>query len=391
MLLETLSLKESKQFIQGLTLLSDKELVKGKTIIFFDEIQEFKEIATKLKFLVQEGSFKYILSGSLLGVELRNIKSAPVGSLTTIEMFPMDFYEYIKALNIKDNTLTFLKDCCMKYTLIPSFMHEKMLDAFRSYLLVGGMPEAVYSFITEGDYNKVSKIHNKIIEQYKLDFTKYEEQQKLKLLKIYELIPSELSSKNKRFIFKNIDENFKFERYENSFNWHIHAGVAIPVYNITEPRLPLKMNEKSALFKFFLSDVGLLSTLYGKATQLAILNDNKSLNCGAIYENFVAQELRSHGFEIYYFNNHKQGEIDFVIEFKGKVLPIEVKSGKDYQRHSALDNVLKNHDYNVENVIVLSNSNISINEKIIYLPIYCSMFIQDDTVVNLNKIDLSSL
>ncbi|MBQ9124207.1 MAG: ATP-binding protein [Acholeplasmatales bacterium] len=389
--LEAVTNNNSQAFIERLSIATSHKLVKGKTIIFFDEIQEYKEIVTKIKFLVDDGSFKYVFSGSLLGVELTGLKSAPVGYLNTIEMFPLDFEEYSIALNIKKETLERLYKAFEEKRTVDDFVHEKMLEAFRSYLLVGGMPEAVNSYVNDHDYNEIYKIHLNIIEQYKLDFTKYEKEKRLKLKSIYNLIPSELADKNKRYIFKDIDPNIKFDRYENSFNWLIDAGVAIPVYNATEPRLPLEINKKSNLFKLFLSDIGLLTSLYGKATQMAIMNQDLSLNCGAIYENVVAQELNSHGYDGYYFNSHKQGELDFVIEYKNHIVPIEVKSGKDYRKHSALDNVVNNKDYGVKEAFVFSNANISVDDKIIYYPIYMIMFVNEEMIEipKLKKIDLS--
>ncbi len=382
-----------QSFLVRLTAATNHNLIKGKTIIFFDEIQECKDIVTKIKFLVEDGSYKYVLSGSLLGVELSGLKSAPVGYMNTIKMFPMDFEEYLVALKIKQETINLLRNSFENLTCVDDFIHKRLLEAFKSYLIVGGMPEAVQSYIDDGDYNKVLNIHLNIIEQYKIDFTKYEKEQRLKLIKTYEMIPAELADKNKRYIFSDLDPNIKFDRYENSFNWLIDSGVALPIYNITEPRLPIEINKKSSLFKLFMSDVGLLSSLYGKTTQITILNNDNSLNCGAIYENVVAQELYAHGFKGYYFNSHKQGELDFVIEYKDWVCPIEVKSGKDYTKHSALDNVIANKDYNVKKAFVLSNSNVSTDGKIIYLPIYMLMFI-DNNSLKLPKskaIDLSDL
>lgn len=392
-LLESVSNGDCKTFLERLTIATTHDLKKGKTIIFFDEIQEYKEIVTKIKFLVEEGSFKYVFSGSLLGVELTGLKSAPVGYLNTIEMFPLDFEEYIVALNIKRETINKLKKSFDEKTKVDEFVHGRMIEAFKSYLLVGGMPEAVVSYVNDTDYNKVYNIHLSIIEQYKLDFTKYEKEKRLKLKKIYDLIPAELADKNKRYIFKDIDPNIKYDRYENSFNWLIDAGVALPVYNVTEPRLPLLINSKSNLFKLFLSDIGMLTSLYGKTTQMAIMNDDISLNCGAIYENVVAQELNSHGFKTYYFNSHKQGELDFVVEYKDFVCPIEVKSGKDYTKHSALNNVLNNKDYGIKNAFVFSNFNVEVNGNIIYYPIYFIMFLEEQSfqLPKINKIDLSDL
>ena len=392
-ILDSIDSMDSKTLLERLTLITTHNFIKGKTIIFFDEIQECKEIVTKIKFLVQEGSYKYILSGSLLGVELKGIRSAPVGYLKTIKMYPLDFYEFAKALNIKDSMLKVLEESFLNERQVDEFIHRKMIEIFKTYLLVGGMPEAITSYIEQRNYNKIIEIHEKIIEQYKEDFTKYEKDKKLTLIKTYELIPSELADKNKRYVISNINDNAKYNRYENSFNWLIDSGTTIPTYNVSEPRLPIELNKKSNLFKLFLSDIGLLTSLYGKTTQRALISNDSSLNAGAIYENIVAQELNSHGYKCYYFNSHKQGEVDFIIEYKDKVLPIEVKSGKDYTTHSALNNILNNKGYGIEKAFVLSNNNVTKKNNIIYYPIYMLMFLDKDKeeTIELKKIDLSDL
>lgn len=392
-ILESVSSKNINVFLERLTIVTSHNLIKGKTIIFFDEIQEYKEIVTKIKFMVQEGSYRYILSGSLLGVELTGLKSAPVGYLRTIQMYPLDFMEFTKALRIKDETINRLKKCFNDVIPVDSFVHERMIEAFKTYLLVGGMPEAVKIYVNESNYNSIYNVHQKIIEQYKADFTKYEKEKKLTLIKTYDLISSEIADKNKRFIFSDMGKDVKFNRYENSFNWLIDSGVAIPVYNITEPRLPIEINKKSNIFKLFLSDVGLLTSIYGKTTQLAILNNDLTLNASAIYENAVAQELNTHGFKTYYFNSHKQGELDFIIEYKDFVLPVEVKSGKDYTKHSALNNVLRNKDYGIKKAFVFSNNNITMNNNIVYYPMYMLMFLDNNFIETpkIKRIDLSDL
>ena len=388
-----LSSLNAKIFVERLSLITNHKLIKGKTVIFLDEIQECKEIVTFIKFLVQDGSFKYILSGSLLGVELNNIKSAPVGYLKTLKMFPLDLEEFYISLGISENIIERIKNSFDNNTEVDDFIHKKLIEAFNLYLVIGGMPEAVSNYIQNHDFNSISTIHLNIIEQYKKDFSKYEKENKYKLLKTYDLIPSELSKQNKRYNFTNLDSNLKYDRYENSFNWLIDSGVTIPVFNITQPKLPLLINKKSNLFKLFLSDVGLLTSLYGKSTQLTILGENKSLNAGAIYENFVAQELNSHGFKCYYYNSKKYGELDFVIEYKDTSLPIEVKSGKDYVKHSAINNVLKEKSYQINKCIVLSSFNVKKVDSIYYYPIYMLMFIDNKYIETpkLNKIDLSTL
>ena len=368
----------AKTFINRISLVAGQDLVPGKTIIFFDEIQERKDIATKIKFLVEEGSFRYILSGSLLGVELRGLHSAPVGYLETVTMYPMDIEEFFIALGIKRSVVSELKTSYEKLVPVNAFVHKKLMEAFKSYLIIGGMPEAVSEYTVSHDYNRVFAVQNAILPQYKNDFTKYEDlDKKLKLVKTYELIPAELNEKNKRYTFSHLDANLKLDRYIDSFEWLIHAGVALPVYNTTEPKTPLKANEKSNLFKLFMSDVGLLSASYGKAAIIKMLSGNDTINYGAIYENIAAQELAAHGYDLYYFNSKKQGEVDFVIEHDNTCLPLEIKSGKDYKIHSALNNILTNDNYNIERAIVFCNDNVSVDDKVLYLPIYMLMFLDN--------------
>lgn len=376
--------------IAGLSLFTKETFIKGKTFIFFDEIQEFKELATKIKFWVDEGSFRYILSGSLLGVELRNIKSAPVGYLKTLTMYPLDFEEFLQLYNFTDELKSSLYESFENFTPVNDAVHERMMKIFNMYLIVGGMPAAVDIFKRTRNLESVMEEHESIVLQYKKDFTRYESEAKRQYLtKIYDLIPSELNSSNKRFNFGDIKKGLRFERSEDSFIWLTSAGVAIPVYNVTEPAIPLQLNEKSSLFKLFLSDVGMLTTLYGKAAKIALLSDSQDINNGALYENVVAQELKAHGFKLYYYNSKRYGELDFVIEYNGRMLPIEVKIGKNYKRHSALNNVIDISNYKIENSFVLSNYNIEKCGSTIYYPIYMLMFISDD--IKLPDVDINAL
>ena len=387
--------KNISLFIDQLSIISNKPFDNEETIIFIDEVQECKEILTAIKFLVEDNSFRYILSGSLLGVELVNLRSAPVGYLRTIEMFPLDFEEFLIANGLNIKFIEQLKECYCNKTAVNELLHDKLIDALYKYLIIGGMPRAVQTYLDTNDFIKVSMVHEEIIKEYLVDFTKYEENKKAKLqLKAtYNLIPSELNEPNKRYVCNHLDKNYKYDRYENSFNWLIDAEVALPVYNTTELKIPLEINKKRNLFKLFLSDVGMLTTMYGRNTILKMLSRDNDINYGAIFENFIAQELKTHGYKNYYYNNKKYGELDFVIEHKGEVLLLEIKSGKDYTRHSALNNVLEIHDYNIKNGYVLSNYNLSVNKKIIYLPIYMIMFInQDDIIIpTVNKINFSDL
>ena len=382
----------SKDIIMRLSLIGGEKLISGKTVIFLDEVQECKELITAIKFLVEDGSFKYILSGSLLGIELNDLKSAPVGYMSIYDMYPLTFKEFIKALGVSNEILDILKQCYKNHTEVDVFIHNKLIDLFNLYLIVGGMPEAVSTYIETNNLEKVSKVHEKIIRLYKQDFSKYEVNNKLKLKEIYDAMPSQLDQKNKRFRLNVLGDKMNYDRAENSFLWLKDAGVAIPVYNLNEPKLPFILNENRSLFKLFFSDVGLLTSQYSLQTKMAILNKEQSINNGSLFENVVAQELLSKGFKLYYFNSKKQGELDFLIELNGKVLPIEVKSGKDYKKHSALNNVMNDLNYDIPKAYILNQNNIEIKDKLVYLPIYMLMFIKNDEIKNpVYKLDLKGL
>lgn len=365
--------------ILKLSLYSEKKIIPGKTIFFFDEIQRYKEIVTKIKFLVEDKRYRYILSGSLLGVEIVNLKSAPVGYLQTLNMYPMDFEEFLQIFSVDETIINNLRNCFLTKTKVDEVIHNKIMEMFNIYLIIGGMPAAVERYRNTENIDDVMEEHRAIIEQYKLDFTQYEEEnRKLIITHIYELIPAELNEKNKRFMIADINKNLRYDRISDSFVWLWKSGVALGVFNTTEPTIPLMLNEKSALFKLFISDVGLLTTIYGKSCKLKIVNKESDINKGAVFENVVAQELHAHGYPLYYYNSKKQGEIDFIVEQNGKSLPIEVKSGKAYNKHSALSNLLDVKEYGIEEAFIFTNDNVKIEGKFNYLPIYMVMFLRDE-------------
>lgn len=371
-----------EDMVTNLSLFTDKSFIKGETFIFFDEIQEFKELATKIKFWVDEGSFRYVLSGSLLGIELKNIKSAPVGYLSMLTMYPMDFEEFLQLYNFGDDLRSSLYDSFINRTPVNESVHQRLIKLFNLYLNVGGMPSAVEKFRETKNLEDVLEEHKSIIALYKKDFTRYESEEKKPYLnRIYDLIPAELNDKNKRFNFSDLGKGLRYSSNENNFVWLSSAGVALPVYNISEPKIPLAVAEKSSLFKLFSSDVGLLTSQCGKATKQQLLLADSNINFGSVYENAVAQELKAHGFNLYYYNSKKWGELDFVIEHEGKVLPIEVKSGKDYQRHSALRNVMEIANYSIDEAFVFSNYNVKVDGQYVYYPIYMVMFIENDSII----------
>lgn len=351
------------------------QLVAGKTLIFLDEVQECKEIVTAIKFLVEEGSYRYILSGSLLGVDLKDVRSVPVGYMDVIQMYPLDFEEFAYANKVSSKMIASLKKSFEKKMPVDDIVHEKMMELFRLYLIVGGMPAAVRRYLETNNIQEVITEQRSIITMYKKDIARYDPDEKLYLEDIFDLIPSELNAKNKRFVLKNLNENFKFSRYSNSFLWLRDAGVALPVFCASEPVAPLLLSKATNLFKLFLADVGLLASMYMDHIQVKILNREKDINFGSVYENAAAQELKAHGFNLYYFNSKKQGELDFLVEKEGNILPIEIKSGKNYTRHNALTGVLLNEKYGIPEGYVFYNGNVMVSEKIIYYPIYMLMFL----------------
>ena len=303
--------KGAKDLLLRLSAFTKKPLVPGKTIIFFDEVQECKEIITAIKFLVDEGSYKYVMSGSLLGVELDNLRSVPVGYMDEIEMYPLDLLEFFEAIGIGTDVISHLRTCFEDKRPVDAFIHKRMLEALRLYLIVGGMPAAVQKYLDTNNLRRVYEEQRGIIRTYKRDITKYDHDHKLQIEEIYDLIPSELNAKTKRFILKELNEKARFSKYENSFLWLRDAGVAIPAYNVEEPRVPLLLNKQRNLFKLFLNDVGLLAAMYGGNIQARLLSPNPNINFGSVFENLVAQELYAHGFSeaqqhsLYYVNCKK--------------------------------------------------------------------------------------
>ena len=373
--------QSAKEVLMRISAHTRKSTSANNTLIFFDEVQQCAQAVTWVKFLVDEGSCRYALSGSLLGVELKDITSVPVGYMAVKEVFPLDFEEFVRALGISDEVLDAVQQCMREVKSVDEEVHQSLLKSLQIYLIIGGMPAVVQAYLDTNDFNVIEEKQREILTLYRWDISKYDPNRKLNIHEIFDIIPSELNSKNKRFILKNLNEHARFSRYADSFLWLKDAGVALPTYNVNEPTIPLKLNELRNLFKLFQNDVGLLACQYAAGIQMRLLSGETAINYGAIYENFVAQELLAHGFGgydhcLYYFNNKKQGELDFVVEHEGKILPIEVKSGKDYERHNALTNVLDSTSYDIERAYVFCNGNVEQKERVTYLPIYMTMFLQ---------------
>lgn len=380
------------EILLRISALTSIPLIKGETLIFFDEVQCCEDIVTAIKFLVDEGSYRYALSGSLLGVELKNLRSVPVGYMSVKEVYPLDFEEFALNVGVNRRVIDHVKQAFNDVVPVDQIIHERLMSLYRLYSIVGGMPAAVMDYIDTNDLNAVAKTQRDIIVLYKKDISQYAEKDKLKIKEIFDLIPSELDAKNKRFILSRLDRNAKYDRFRNDFLWLKNAGVAIPVYNVSEPVMPLRLAETRNLFKLFANDVGLLASQYEDGISVRILSRDININYGAIFENVVAQEMICHGIAPYYYNSKKFGEIDFVIGTLDGVIPIEVKSGKDFERHNALRNIIGNKAYDIKKAYVLCSENMVRKEKIIYVPVYMTMCLrQTDEKTNIFRIDLSGL
>ena len=383
----------AEDFLTRLKMIMPEDCKPRETIVFFDEIQKCPEIVTKIKFLVDEGSFRYVMSGSLLGVELKGIVSAPVGYLSVLRMYPMDFKEFMIANDVSNTTLEMLREKFETCSPIDEFIHEKLLSLFFIYLIVGGMPDAVETYIETKDIRKVDRIQRDIVTMYREDFSQYEaEDKKLKLKSVYDIIPAELNKQNKKFVFTMLNKELKFDRYENSFLWLKDAGVALPVYCVDAPVIPLMASKSKSVFRLFSNDIGLLTSAYPAETKIELINKNGEVNNGAHFENAVAQQLFANGLKPYFCKRKNIGEMDFAVELSGKVVPIEVKSGKNYKTHKALENFLNVSEYHLENAYVFSCGNAERDGRITYLPVYMVYLLKEpqmgQMIINL---DMSGL
>lgn len=384
---------DANTIVENMTAYFRKPLLPGKTLVLLDEVQECPSARTAIKFLVEDGRFDYVETGSLLGVRTQEVASYPVGFEERHRMFPMDFEEFCLANGVQQQTLDVLRDCYDARRTVPEAIHQTIMKLYFVYMVVGGMPEVVQRYVATSDIAQALELQGDLLTLYRQDIAKYAEaRDKIKIRSIFDSIPSQLDDKNRRFVLANLSKTARGERYESSFLWLADAGVALPCYNVQEPAAPLAGNEKRSLFKLFMSDVGLLCAASMGGVQLALLNGDLEVNAGSIMENVVAQELRAHGFDLRYFNSKRYGELDFVVQRDAKVVPLEVKSGNDWHRHRALDNVLAVDEWPFEEAFVLCKGNVEKDGRVTYLPLYMTMFLENEPPKEMKfKVDLSAL
>lgn len=366
-------------YLQVSMIAGDRMKEKENTLIFIDEIQTYPRLLTLLKFLSQDNRFTYIASGSLLGVTLSETTSIPMGSIRKVRMYPLDFEEFLYANGMNELVISSMRKKYEFLEALDEAVHDKIMDLFRKYLLVGGLPDAVNVYLETKNIQRVREIQSEIHDYYAADASKYDAEKKLKIRRVYELIPSNMENKKKRVVAQSIEEKKgkTFADYQDEFEYLISAGIALNVQAISNPVFPLIESTGKNLLKLYLNDVGILTgILYGNNIR-AILDDERSINLGSVYESVVASELAAHGHKLFYYDNRSKGEVDYLIDDYESLsaVPIEVKSGKDYTVHSALNNFVRNESYHIKKAIVLSNDRtVKTDGKITYFPVYYVMF-----------------
>ena len=377
------TVKTTEEFYLNLSMIAGEKLDNyDNTLVFIDEIQQYPQYLTMLKFFRQDKRYRFVASGSLLGITLRSTTSIPIGSIIRKEMYQLDFEEFIMANGFGKDAIAVMKQKFVAKESLSEEMHRRVMDLFRRYLLVGGMPDAVNTYLATHNIVKVREIQESIRTMYGEDASKYEQDCRRNLLvrRIFEMIPSQMENKKKRIVAKDIQDKSgdRFSRYTEEFEYLISSGITLDVHAISNPKYPLNESVQKNLLKLYLNDVGMLTSQLFHNNLRPILNDEKSINLGAVYENVVAQELKAHGHRLFYYDNRKNGEVDFLVDDYSSltILPIEVKSGKDYTVHCALNKMLANPDYNVLSGLVVSNERkVKHDGKVTYMPIYYVMFI----------------
>lgn len=364
--------------LEQIELFSRTPIIPGQTLILLDEIQECPKARTAIKYLVQDNRCKYIETGSLLGVKLSQIPSVPVGFEEAVNMYPLDFEEFLWALNVPVQTIENLRICFEKRKPVPEFIHNEMKKIFLHYLIIGGMPEAVTKFCETNSAAACFPIQNSIWQLYGQDITKYAERSEIsRILDIFDSVPSQLNSQDLRFVLAKIDGRVKprFSEYEGALTWLTQAGIVLPCFNTSEPQFPLKLNEKRRLFRLYCLDCGLLCSRF-PGIQTKLLSQDPTLNWGAFLENASAQILCANGFSLYYFNQKNMGELDFVIEEGDQISLLEMKSGHNYRKHSAINHALDKKNWLFKNAYVFCEGNIETDGQICYLPWYMLTFLK---------------
>lgn len=366
---------DARTILLNLSAMGFGPLEPGKTLIFFDEIQSCPKARTAIKFLVEDGQYDYIESGSLLGINYKDVSSYPVGFEHELDMYPLDFEEFLWACNISDDVVSMLKDCYTNLRPVPDFLHQQITERYRQYLVVGGMPEVVATYISNEDFGKTITNQKDILAGYRNDISKYAGNDKMQVKSVFDAIPGQLSKQDKRFILASIEKNASRRKYGAPTQWLVDAGMAYYSFNIGSFELPFPSHENMRLYKLFFVDSGLMCAMVLNGIQAKVLTGDVFVNEGALAENYVAGELAKHGVSLNYYDRKSKHELDFVFPEDDKITILEVKSGKDYKKHASLDMAQSLFSEKINRRIVMSNNNLEVEDGVLYLPFYMSMFI----------------
>lgn len=358
------------------------KIIPFKTLLFLDEIQVCAEARTAVKFLVEDGSVDVISSGSLLGLSYledddKNVTeptSLPVGYEEQITMYSLDFEEFLWAKGYNDDAIAYLKDFYISNKEVSKELNDKYLELFREFMIVGGMPEVVQTFIDTNNFQEASKIQGKILADYQDDISKHAKgQEKIKVRQCYDSIPKQLAKEYKKFQYSVVEKGKTSKKYGGSIKWLCDSSLVNKCSNVNEAYIPLLAYEMDNQFKLYLNDTGLLLYLYGPETKLAILNNTLKGNAkGGIYENIISELLLKRGYKLYYYKTQNSSmEIEFVIEKNGEVIPIEVKAGNDST--PSLNSFINKYHPKVSYKFV--NGNVGFLDGKKTLPHYMVMFI----------------
>ncbi len=366
---------DTKTIVTNLSAMGFGPFVEGETLVFFDEIQECPNARTAIKFLVEEHRYDFIESGSLLGINYKPVTSYPVGYEQELKMYPLDFEEFLWANGVGTDVIDTLRHCYQKEQPVPAFIHDQISKFYRQHLVVGGMPNVVQTFIDNADFGNVLNVQRSILTTYRADITNYAGKDQVLVKRIFDAIPSQLGKQDKRFILASLEKGASMRKYEDPTQWLIDAGIAYYSFNVSDFALPFTATENRRLFKLYMVDTGLLSSLLLKGIQFDVLNGNIGVNEGALTENYIACSLSSKGIPLHYYDKKSRQELDFIIEENNQITIIEVKSGSDYKRHASLDAAIKANPEKIERSIVFSPYNIESQNDVLYLPLYMSQFL----------------
>lgn len=367
---------DARSILINLSAMGFGPLEPGKTLIFFDEIQSCPKARTAIKFLVEDGQYDYIESGSLLGINYKDVSSYPVGFEHELDMYPLDFEEFLWACNISKDVIEMLKDCYDNIHSVPDFLHQQIMTRYRQYLIVGGMPEVVATYLANEDFNRTITNQKDLLTGYRNDISKYAGKDKILVKSVFDAIPGQLSKQDKRFILASIEKSASKRKYGAPTQWLVDAGIAYYSFNVGSFELPFPSHENLRLYKLFFVDNGLMCAMILNNIQAKVLTGDIFVNEGALAENYVAGELIKHGISLNYYDRKSKHELDFVFPEGNQISIIEVKSGKDYKKHPSLDMAQTLFVNKINRRIVMSGNNVEFENGTIYLPFYMSMFVK---------------